>query len=632
MGIFFSIGKFIIILILSIVQSFNYINHIPYILLYLYHLNDINLSIYLHLTFILVIYDIVKYFFKLFSIKMMQLIGIHEYLSCSIGFLIIIQVGFSFIFYYYKYLIVFISYRIFLSLFNNLSSFINFPISRLYSNKRINNKKELFTFLQKFFNFLIFPISILILNDLNSFSFFCLFLSIINIFCFLIYLFAFLCNNSHKERQYYPQISEKMQNRKVNNLKGNKEPNNTISKNIDNKRNDNKLKHNRNNINTDNFGDNTNLEIISGEIKNKFFLNNKNNKNNNIKININANHEGSINFCKSISDLANNKPIKNNYNDNSLKNRLYQKNNSNINNSEIINKIESSSDIVLGQFYGDNNSKNKSKFEKNYNNSFQKPISFQSSNSQNNHISNNINININIDKDIVKNCSTNNKNSYKDKKKIIEPNYSFIYLIIIQTIFKFTHFFSIFLLMIKFFETKKFLNENKIYFINSSFVEIMILFALYYFINLIFFLINKCFISFIIKGGCFIKYFVFYLLQFLYLLSLIIFIFLFLNKKYLIRKNLILSFAFGVIIYEFSMVLLIYYNKLAVNKRLNQHILKETKSMGILIGSILFILFNAFRGIFLYTIKMNNNFFDIYFMYPIFSIFFLVLFIIGLLF
>ena len=635
MGIFISIGKFIILLMLSMVQSFNYINNIPFLLLYFYKLNNLNFSNYIYLSFSLVIYEITKYFFKFFSIKMMRLIGIHEYLSLSIGSLIIIQIGFSVVFYYYKYLILFIFYRIFLSLFNNLSSFITFPLSRLYNNKKMNIRLEYFSFFQKIFNFLIFLISNFFLTNLNSFSYFCLLLSIINIICFILYLITFICNNKHKERQYYPQISEKFQNKKNNSLNLIKEHNNKINHIINNNNDIKKLNNNKNNINTENFGDNTNLEIISGEIKNKFYLNNRNNKNNN---NI-ENHEGSINFCKNLNEIANNKTIKNNYNDNSFKNKLYQKNNSNINNSEIINKIESSSDVVLGQFYGDN--KNKNKIEVNYNNLYQKPNSFQSSNNQNNHISNNINININIDKNIIKNIKNKNINinnnlTSKKKKKTNFSKNSFVYLILIHSIFKFIHYFSIFLLLIKFFELKLILKENiinyKINFINSPLNEIIILFACYYFIHMILFLINKFLTIIIIKGGCFIKYFIFYFLQLFYFLSMIAFLFLFLNTIYSIRKNIILIFVFELIISEISMILLIYYNKLAVNKGINQHILKETKSIGVLIGAFLFLLFNIFRGIFLYIIKTKINFFDCYFLYTSFSIFFLILFIIGLFF
>ena len=160
----------------------------------------------------------------------------------------------------------------------------------------------------------------------------------------------------------------------------------------------------------------------------------------------------------------------------------------------------------------------------------------------------------------------------------------------------------------------------------------MILFSLYYFINMILSLINRFLAVFIIKGGCFMKYFVFYLLQIFYLISLVIFIISFLNKQYFIRKNIILSFACGLIISEISMLLLIYYNKIAVNKGLNQHILRETKALGILIGAILFIAFSSFRGILLYIIKFKINFFDAYFLSGTFFIFFITLFIIGFVF
>jgi hypothetical protein len=435
-----------------------------------------------------------------------------------------------------------------------------------------------------------------------------------------------MCNNGKKERQYYPQVSEKVQNKNNNIINIIKEQNNKITKNRTNKKDGYKLKSSKTNINSENFGDNTNLAIISGEIKNKIFLNNnKNNKN--ININLSENHEASINFCKNISDLDNRK-TKNNFIDNSLKNRLYQKNNSNINNSEIINKIESSSDVVLGQFYGDNNNKNKSKYEIKDNNSYQKPTSYKSNNNDKNNISNNI-----TNKNNTKNPSLlNNNHSTKKKVTINISNNCFFYLIIINSIFKFIYFFSMFLLLIKVFEGKKIFNETKIYNLESPFIEIIILYGLYYFINIFLFIINKFLTSYIVKGGCFIKYFIFYILQILYIIALFSFIFIFLDKNCINLKNIIMNFIFHLIISEISMILLIYYNKIAVNKGLNQKILKETKSLGILIGSILFILFNISRGIFIYVIKQKIYIFDSYLLYSIFLIFFVFLFIIGIIF
>ena len=392
---------------------------------------------------------------------------------------------------------------------------------------------------------------------------------------------------------------------------------NKISDIFINKKDIHKLRSTKNNVNSENYGDNTNLDIISGEIKNKFFLNHKNNRN--IKINENQ-QEGSINFCKNISEIDNNKNIKNNFNDNSLKNRLYQKNNSNINNSEIINKIESSSDVVLGQFYGDNNNnKNKSKIEVNKNISYQKSSFFHTSNKHQNH----------SPKIQIRDKSINNNSSIgmnKSLNKINRKNISHICLILIHGISKFFYFFSIFLLLIKFYETKIFLNNKKIYFMNSSLEVIMILYSLYYLIKTFLFLINKSITSFIVKGGILVKLFII-ISHFLYVLSIVIFIFIFLDKNCLDRKNIFLSFSFQLILSENSMILLIYYHKLAVNKGLNQMNLKEIKSLGILIGSLLFIIFNIIRGIFLYVIKIKLKFFDSFFLYSIFLLFYIILFI-----
>jgi hypothetical protein len=549
----------------------------------------------------------------------MKLIGVHEYISFSLGLLILVQLGFSFTFYYHKNLIIFIAYRLFLSLFNNLSSFIIFPIKQLYNNKKTKNRLETFSFYQKFFNFLIFPIGIYILSDLNSFSILCFFLSIINLFCFLIYLIIFICKNKN-EKQYYPQVSEKIYNKKNNNIVNLIKEQNKISQIINNKREGYKLKSTKINTISEHCGDNTNLAIISGEIKGKFFLNNKNKNNNNIDDNENDNNEASINFCKNINELEKNKTTKININDNSLKNRLYQKNNnSNMNNSEIINKIESSSDVVLGQFYG-NNSKNKAKYEgNNMNNSFQKQKHI------NKIISNN---NINI-KNEEKSSSLFNENTNIKKNKLDISNNSIIYLIIMNSIFKFIHYFSIFIFLMKFFQSKTFLDEHKIFCLNSSFCEIMILFSCYYFIIMILYIVNKYLTSCIVKGGLFIKYFIFYPLQFIYLLSIIVINYMFLNKNDLHRTNIILILSFQLIVCESSMILQIFYNKLAIKKGVNQHVLKETKSIGILAGGIIFILINTFRGVFLYVIKIKLDLFDNYFLYAIIMAFFLILFVIS---
>ena len=157
----------------------------------------------------------------------------------------------------------------------------------------------------------------------------------------------------------------------------------------------------------------------------------------------------------------------------------------------------------------------------------------------------------------------------------------------------------------KIFQSKTFLDEHKLFCLNSSLSEIMILFSCYYFIIMILYIVNKYLTSCIVKGGLFIKYCIFYPLQFIYLLSIIIINYMFLNKNDLHRTNIILILSFQLIVCESSMILQIFYNKLAIKKGVNQHVLKETKSIGILAGGIIFILINTFRGVFLYVIKLN---------------------------
>ena len=157
----------------------------------------------------------------------------------------------------------------------------------------------------------------------------------------------------------------------------------------------------------------------------------------------------------------------------------------------------------------------------------------------------------------------------------------------------------------------------------------MLLFTCYNFIIMILYIVNKYLTSCIVKGGLFIKYCIFYPLQFIYLLSIIIINYMFLNKNDLHRTNIILICSFQLIVCESSMILQIFYNKLAIKKGVNQHALKETKSIGILAGGIIFILINTLRGVFLYIIKIKLDLFDNYFLYSTIIVFFLILFVIS---
>ncbi len=204
------------------IQTFNYLNNIPFILLYLFEKKlsfSLLTGVYLLLSFI--IYDISKYFFSLISTYLIKAFGTHEYASISLCFLTLVDVTFSFIFYFNSNFLIFIIYRIFVSFFNNSSSFMPLAISILYNNKKIPNKIQLFSSMQKFSNFLLFPLIYIIVSNLTDYTTFCLFLSVLDMLGFVFYVIIFkCCRNSKYDQDYFPEISEK-ENRKnirVNNL------------------------------------------------------------------------------------------------------------------------------------------------------------------------------------------------------------------------------------------------------------------------------------------------------------------------------------------------------------------------------------------------------------------------------
>ena len=80
-----------------------------------------------------------------------------------------------------------------------------------------------------------------------------------------------------------------------------------------------------------------------------------------------------------------------------------------------------------------------------------------------------------------------------------------------------------------------------------------------------------------------------------------------------------------------SIILQIFNNKLSIKKGVNQHILKETKSIGILVGGIIFILINTLRRVFLYIVKIKLDLFDNHFLYATIMVF-IILFVISFLF
>ena len=201
--------KYLCLCFLSITYSFNYLNYIPFIIIYLRETKilDIYHNIYIMIYFI--IYEVIKYFSFGLTLKISDLIGEHYYYSLSICIISVINLITSFISFSYFNIFILIFYRIFISLFNNIASNINLPLSLFYSKKQILFKKRNFSFIQKLTNFLFFLIFLSFFNFLKKFYIYCFISSVMNLISFIFSLIIISCHKEHIYNQYIPSLSEK---------------------------------------------------------------------------------------------------------------------------------------------------------------------------------------------------------------------------------------------------------------------------------------------------------------------------------------------------------------------------------------------------------------------------------------
>ena len=98
--------KYLCLCFLSITYSFNYLNYIPFIIIYLRETKilDIYHNIYLLIYFIM--YEVIKYFSFGLTIRINDLIGEHYYYSLSICIISVINLIFSFISFSYNIIII----------------------------------------------------------------------------------------------------------------------------------------------------------------------------------------------------------------------------------------------------------------------------------------------------------------------------------------------------------------------------------------------------------------------------------------------------------------------------------------------------------------------------------------------
>ena len=250
---------------LSLTHSFNYLNHITFILLSLKEKEKLEKSYHIYIIIYFIIYEIMKYVTNNMTIKFIKFIGDHVYYSLSICILAVINLIFSFASISYSSIFVYILYRIFISLFNNIATYIDLPISLLYQKKEFHFKKRNFSFLQKVSNFLFFLCFLLFFKYSKNFNFYCFFLAFLNLLCFIFTLVILGCNKESIYNKYYPNVQEKETYQlNVQNKKNNKEENqnrntNDIEIKIDNTiNNSNSISVHNNNIttnmnNTDNY-------------------------------------------------------------------------------------------------------------------------------------------------------------------------------------------------------------------------------------------------------------------------------------------------------------------------------------------------------------------------------------------
>ena len=201
--------KYLCLCFLSMIQSFNYLNYIPFIIIFLREIKNIDIYNNIFILIYFISYEIAKYFSSSLTIRINALIGDHFYYTLSICILSVINLIFSFFTFSYFNIYILVAHRILISLFNNIASNIDLPLSLFYSKKQIIFKKRNFSFIQKLTNFLFFFFYLLFFNSLKKFYIFCFLLSVLNLFGFIISLIIITCHKENLYNRYIPNLSEK---------------------------------------------------------------------------------------------------------------------------------------------------------------------------------------------------------------------------------------------------------------------------------------------------------------------------------------------------------------------------------------------------------------------------------------
>ena len=201
--------KYLCLCFLSMIQSFNYLNYIPFMIIFLREIKNLDINDNIFILIYFISYEIAKFFSSGLTMRINGLIGDHFYYTLSICILSVINLFFSLISFSYFNIYVLVTHRILISLSNNIASNIDLPLSLFYSKKQIIFKKRNFSFIQKLTNFLFFFFYLLFFNALKKFYIFCFLLSVLNLFGFIISLIIISCHKENLYDRYIPNLSEK---------------------------------------------------------------------------------------------------------------------------------------------------------------------------------------------------------------------------------------------------------------------------------------------------------------------------------------------------------------------------------------------------------------------------------------
>lgn len=281
------------LIIFSITHSFNHLNYIPFLIILIRNTKEINIKYHIFFACHFIIYEIFKFFSSFLTSKMNVFLGEHAYYSISICVLSLINLAFSIVSYSHSNIYIFICYRIFISLFNNISSYIDLPISLIYSIKFRSYKKRNFSFFQKISNIIVITSFLYFFNNVKKFYIFFFTLSVTNLICFIVSLIILSCKGEEVYDRYYPAYSEKEDSNKNSKVSQKKykeldKDNNNISKQNGNESNNMDNSNNNNlstNVNYSNYKNkNGNLNNLNKEnIIDNFSIVRKDSINNRIK-------------------------------------------------------------------------------------------------------------------------------------------------------------------------------------------------------------------------------------------------------------------------------------------------------------------------------------------------------------